>query len=61
MKRQKVAGRRRKGITTTVITPRWMRDLRSAWKGLKRNAWNLLAGIGLFWVLWQAMLLIGGR
>jgi len=59
-RRSKVKGRRLK-ITHTVITPKWMRDLRAAWKGLRRNAWNLLAGIGLLWVVWQVMLILAAK
>jgi len=51
---------RRSFITTThrdhPLVAKWKHTL----KGFKRNVWNLLAGIGLFWVIWQVMLRLGG-
>lgn len=56
MRMQKAEGGRRKGITTTVIVPRWQKNLKAGLRGLKRNLLYLLAAIGGMWVTWQVML-----
>lgn len=33
-------------------------NLRVAWKGFVMNARNILTGIGLVWLVWNAMLLL---
>ena len=51
--------RRSKGINTTVIVPRWQKDLRAGVRGLKKEMLYILAAIGACWVGWQVLLWIG--
>ena len=43
-----------------IVKP-FLRNVKSAWREFVGMWRNLLAGIGLAWVLWQLMLLLGGR
>jgi hypothetical protein len=44
-------GKRRSFITTTYRVPKWQKDLQAAWKGFKRQAWNVLGGVGIITVI----------
>ena len=48
-------------ITTTVIVPRWWKNLKAGVKGLKkRNAWNLLSWVGMITIAWLLIRWWGG-
>lgn len=49
---------KRKGITTTVIVPKWQKDLRAFFKRAKRLGQQALMGAGLLAVLFVLMLAI---
>ncbi len=46
----------RKGIKTTIVTPRWQRTL----QGLKNDARSILAVIGLAWLIYELMKALNG-
>jgi len=39
------------GVTTTHRVPKWQKDLQAAWKSFKRQAWNVLGGVGIITVI----------
>lgn len=49
--KRKSGSRKRSLIKTTKREPRWKRELRALWKEFKREAWNALAGVGIFVVI----------
>lgn len=49
-KRRK-ARKKRSFITTTYHVPKWQKDLQAAWKGFKREAWNIFAVVGFITML----------
>ena len=50
--------RSKKGITRTVIVPKWEKDLRAAIKGVKREVSNALRGAVLLIALYAIMLVL---
>jgi len=61
VKRRKGRGRKRSFITTTYHEPKWLKSLRSTWRVLKRQTWNVFGLIGLIVALaWIARLAMGG-
>ncbi len=64
-RRQKAEGGRRKtkgrGITHTVIEPRWMKAWKATVRDAKRQALYILAAIGLCFVGYQALLFLAAR
>ena len=38
-------------IITTYRVPKWQKDLQAAWKSFKRQAWNVLGGVGIITVI----------
>jgi hypothetical protein len=51
-----MASKRRKSkkrsfITTTYHEPKLYKQFRAAWKGFKRQAWNVLGGVGIITVI----------
>ena len=51
MKRRSKSNSRKLKITHTVIVPKWQKDLKAGVRGLKRNVWNVCAGVGLLWIV----------
>lgn len=51
--------KRGKGIKTTIVVPRWQRNLRAGVKGLKNDFRNILAAAGLLWLLVMVVRAIG--
>ncbi len=50
----------RKLVKTSRREPKLMRDLRAGVRGLKRHAWDALAGAGLVAVLYLIVQALGG-
>jgi len=50
-KRRKAKSKKRSIITTTYRSPKWQKGLQAGWKGFKRQAWNVLGGVGIITVI----------
>lgn len=58
IKRRKGRGRKRSIITTTYHEPKWLKNGRKAVKTVKRQAWNVLGGVGIITVIVLLSLMI---